>query len=140
MLLRWKLGVVVGGGSGAGHEVCLRLARSGCGVLVIDPDAAAAEATAEEVRRSRVSGWSLQADPAGEPGDDQLVTGRARDLGGADLLVTVGLTAPAALDLGRGLAEAPVLVPGPRDLDPSRTASAVLTILRAAEPGAVVVL
>ncbi|MDN4173509.1 hypothetical protein QWY28_11180 [Nocardioides sp. SOB77] len=123
-----------------GHEVCLRLARSGSGVLVVDPDAAAAEVTAAEVRRSRVSGWTLQADPATEPADDQLVAGRARDLGGADLLVTSGMTARAALALGRALLIEPVLVPGPRDLDASRTAAAVLGLLRDADPGAVVVL
>ncbi len=140
MLLRWKLGVVVGGGVGAGHEVCLRLGRSGASVLVVDADAAAAEATAAEVRRSRVSAWTLQADLATEPHDDQLVAGRARDLGGADLLVTTGLGARTALGLGRLLLDDPVLVPGPRDLDGSRTAAAVLGLLRDAAADPVVLL
>ncbi|MEV7430999.1 SDR family NAD(P)-dependent oxidoreductase [Nocardioides sp. NPDC092400] len=140
MLLRWRLGVVVGGGAGVGHEVCLRLARSGSGVLVVDPDAASAEATAAAVRQRRVSGWSLQADPSVGGTDAALVAGRARDLGGADLLVTTGLGARAALALGRDLLADPVLVPGPRDLDVDRTAAAVLGLLRDAEPGAVVLL
>ncbi|MDN4160745.1 SDR family NAD(P)-dependent oxidoreductase [Nocardioides abyssi] len=140
MLLRWKLGVVVGGGSGAGHEVCLRLARSGCGVLVVDPDPVAAEATATQVRRSRVSAWMLQADPATVEHDEELVAGRARDLGGADLLVTTGMSARSSLAMGRLLLDDPVVLPGPRDLDASRTAAVVLGLLRDAAPDPVVLL
>lgn len=131
---------MVGGASGVGHEVCLRLARSGAGVLVVDPDLAAAEATAAEVRRSRVSGWTLQADPAHEPHDETMVAGRARDLGGADLLVTTGMSARAALELGRLVLDDPLLVPGPGDLDDARTAAAVLALLRTTDGQPVVVL
>jgi 3-oxoacyl-[acyl-carrier protein] reductase len=86
MHLRWRLAVVTGGGSGLGREICLRLGRAGAGVVVADRDAGAAEAVAAEVRASRVRAWAWQVDVA-DVTELELLADRARDLGGADLLV-----------------------------------------------------
>lgn len=138
MHLRWKLCVVIGGGSGAGHEVCLRLARAGAGLLVADLDAAAAEATAELARASRVSAWSLRTDPADDHELD-LLAARARDLGGADLLVVTGIDPVRAREVaGRVIAE-PRMVALVGD-DDAQVAVAVVEHLGTAEPGTVVVL
>lgn len=137
MHLRWKLGVVLGGGSGVGHEVCLRLARAGAGVLVVDPDLAAAEATAASARTSRVSAWSLRADPVDEV-DLALLQARARDLGGADLVVVTGLEVAAATEAaGRILPGVPVVLRGD---DAARVAVRTLEHLASADVGAVVVI
>ncbi|WP_134740202.1 SDR family oxidoreductase [Nocardioides sp. 503] len=120
MHLRWRLAVVTGAGSGLGREVALRLARVGASVLVVDRDLAAAEDAVAQLELCRVKAWSLQADLA-EDDAVRLVAARARDLGGADLLVnnaggwTSGEQYPAASSAawGRTLAlnlRAPMLL------------------------------
>ncbi len=86
MDLRYRLAVVTGAGSGLGHELAVALGRAGVGVLVVDRDAGAAEATAARVRDARVPAWSWQADLT-EDDDLEQVAARGRDLGGIDLLV-----------------------------------------------------
>jgi NAD(P)-dependent dehydrogenase (short-subunit alcohol dehydrogenase family) len=138
MHLRWKLCVVVGGATGAGREVCRRLARAGAGVLVADPDLAAAEAVAAEIRVSRVSSWSLRVDPADEADLDLLVA-RVRDLGGADVVVVAGLEAARAGDMAARLLPAPDVVALAGD-DPVEVAVAALEHLHAAEAGTALVI
>ena len=87
MELRYLLAVVTGAGSGRGREVAVALSRAGCAVLCVDADLGAAERAADDVRRGRVAAWALAADLADDL-DARLVAARARDLGGADLLVT----------------------------------------------------
>ena len=84
--LRWKLAVVTGAGSDLGREVAVGLARLGVRVVVADRDLAAAEATAGLVREARVQAWAVQAELTDEP-DVRMLAARARDLGGADVLV-----------------------------------------------------
>lgn len=88
--------MVTGAGAGTGREVALRLARQGAGVLCVDTDLAAADATAQDVRRSRVAAWSWQSDPASAD-DRQWLADRVRDLGGADALIATGDADPGPL-------------------------------------------
>ena len=138
MHLRWKLCVVIGGGGGAGHEVCLRLARAGAGLLVADLDAGAAEATAELARSSRVSAWSLRTDPADDHELD-LLADRARDLGGADLLVITGIDPVRARDVAARLIAEPRMVGLVGD-DDAQVAVAVVEHLGSAEVGTAIVI
>lgn len=139
MLLRWRLAVVLGGGRGIGHEVCLRLARCGSGVLVADPDLAAAEAVAAEARERRVSAWPLAVDPE-DVVDVGLLAARCRDLGGADILVTTGLDADRAGRLADAvLPGAPCRRVAANAGSDSEVASEVLRCLREADSGVVVV-
>lgn len=87
MDLRFRLALVTDGGTGLGREVAARLARVGAAVLVVDPDLAAARATAAAVAERRTRAWSFEADVT-RPDDLALLHSRVRDLGGADLLVT----------------------------------------------------
>jgi NAD(P)-dependent dehydrogenase (short-subunit alcohol dehydrogenase family) len=84
--LRYTLALVTGAGGGLGREVAVALSRRGASVLVADRDGAAAEETATRVREARVKAWAFQGDLADEV-DVRLLAARARDLGGADLLV-----------------------------------------------------
>ncbi|SDD82443.1 SDR family NAD(P)-dependent oxidoreductase [Nocardioides lianchengensis] len=138
MHLRWRLCVVVGGGTGPGHEVCLRLARAGAGLLVVDTDGAAAESTAELARSSRVSAWSLKADPTDDQ-DLDLLAARARDLGGADLVVITGVDPARGPDVAARLVAEPRMVGLVGD-DDVRVAVAAVEHLGAAEPGTAVVI
>jgi len=86
MELRYTLAVVTGGGGGLGRELAVALSRRGASVLVADRDPEAGAQTAELVRAARVKAWSFQGDLADEV-DVRLLAARARDLGGADVLV-----------------------------------------------------
>lgn len=84
--LRYLLALVTGAGGPTGRGVAVALSRAGAAVLCADPDLAAAEETAALVRRARVAAWTVQSGLADEL-DVRLLVARARDLGGADLLV-----------------------------------------------------
>jgi NAD(P)-dependent dehydrogenase (short-subunit alcohol dehydrogenase family) len=84
--LRWTLAVVTGGGGGLGRELAVALGRVGAGVLVADRDLEAAEETAGLVRASRVQAWAMQVDVRDDV-ELRMLAHRARDLGGADVLV-----------------------------------------------------
>ncbi len=87
MELRYLLCVVTEAGSEPHRSVAVALSRAGCAVLCVDGELEAAETTAAAVRRGRVAAWALGAAMLDEL-DARLVAARARDLGGADLLVT----------------------------------------------------
>ena len=86
MEIRYGLAVVTGGGGGIGREIAVALARRGAAVLIADRDLAAAEETTQLVRAARVGGWPFQCEVAEET-DLRALMARARDLGGADVLV-----------------------------------------------------
>lgn len=115
--LRYLLALVTGAGGAPGHEVAVALSRAGAAVLCADPDPEAAERTAAVVRRGRVAAWSVQAGVEDDV-DVALLAARARDLGGADLLVVAG-GGPAtdALVTAVGAARTVVLGPGEADAD-----------------------
>lgn len=87
MELRYLLAVVTGAGATPGREIAVELSRAGCAVLCVDVDPAAAQATAALVRQGRVTAWALGAGLEDDL-DARFVAARARDLGGADLVVT----------------------------------------------------
>ena len=138
MYLRWKLAVVLGGGSGAGRAICLRLARAGAGVLVTAPDLPAAEATAAVARERRVSAWPLRVDPADDV-DVELLAARTRDLGGADLLVAVRRPPSRAEAIARLVLPDLRLTEVTGSGDDDAVAAEVLTAVSAAEVGVAVV-
>ena len=86
MELRWTLAVITGGGGGLGRELAVALGRVGAGVLVADRDLVAAEETAALVRKSRVQAWAIRTDVRDDV-EVRMLAQRARDLGGADVLV-----------------------------------------------------
>ncbi|VXB91848.1 hypothetical protein [Nocardioides sp. AX2bis] len=97
--------------------MAVALSRAGAAVLCADPDLAAAERTATLVRQGRVAAWAVQGAVDDEV-DVALLAARARDLGGADLLVVAGggaatTTLVAAVGAGRTV----VLDPGEVDAD-----------------------
>ena len=148
--LRYTLALVTGGGDGLGRELAVALSRRGAAVLVADPDLDAARGTVALVERARVRGWAHQADLADEH-DVRLLAARARDLGGADLLVDV-VGAPALLDelfltglehrtgLRRHPGAGVRVPPGARPTEVTATCRAVLDALSARPAGRVVAL
>ncbi|MCU0880993.1 MAG: SDR family oxidoreductase [Pirellulaceae bacterium] len=61
-VIRGKLAVVTGAGSGIGRAIALRLAREGANLHLLDIDLPAAERVAEEARRLGVEAASTQCD------------------------------------------------------------------------------
>ncbi len=84
--IRYSLAVVTGAAGGLGREIAVALARRGAAVLVADRDPAGAEQTVRLVRAHRVGGWACCGDVTVEA-DLRALAARARDLGGADVLV-----------------------------------------------------
>jgi NAD(P)-dependent dehydrogenase (short-subunit alcohol dehydrogenase family) len=64
MTLNNRTALITGGASGIGRAVCLRLARDGAAVAVLDLDAAGAERTAGEIRAGGGRAQAVSADVA----------------------------------------------------------------------------
>ena len=60
--LKGRVAVVTGGASGIGEAIAKRLAENGAQVWVLDLDAVAAEATANEIVQAGGLGWALACD------------------------------------------------------------------------------
>lgn len=48
--IRGQLALVTGGGKGLGREICLRLAKEGCNIAIVDIDVDSSKETAEDCR------------------------------------------------------------------------------------------
>jgi NAD(P)-dependent dehydrogenase (short-subunit alcohol dehydrogenase family) len=67
MMLTGKVALITGGGSGIGRAIALAFVRQGALSIVLDQNAAAAEAVAEEIRRMGGQSFAIQADVASSP-------------------------------------------------------------------------
>lgn len=87
LVLKHKIAIVTGGGSGIGQATCLTFAREDANVAVVDLNLAAAQATAKEVEAWGVQALAIGADVS-QPDDVQRMTGAALEkFGRVDVLV-----------------------------------------------------
>ncbi|MGY6632133.1 MAG: SDR family NAD(P)-dependent oxidoreductase [Alkalilacustris sp.] len=85
--MQGRRAIVTGGGSGIGRAIALRLAREGCALGVIDRDAPAAEAVADEIRAAGGTAAAEAADVADAAGVGVAIDTLVGRLGGIDTLV-----------------------------------------------------
>jgi NAD(P)-dependent dehydrogenase (short-subunit alcohol dehydrogenase family) len=87
MLLENRFAIVTGGGAGIGRAICLRLAREGARVAVVDISESAAAAVVAELASTGARALALQAD-VGEVSDISRAFGAAEEaFGRIDILV-----------------------------------------------------
>jgi 3-oxoacyl-[acyl-carrier protein] reductase len=101
MGLEGKVAVVTGGGSGLGEAICIRLAREGARVAVLDVNEDAAKLTAE-----LVGGTAVRADVSDSASVDQALEEAEAGLGPVDIWVNnAGIAAVAQAERITPLAE-----------------------------------
>jgi 3-oxoacyl-[acyl-carrier protein] reductase len=101
MTLEGKVAVVTGGGSGLGEAICIRLAREGAKVAVLDVDLDAAELTAQ-----LVGGLAVRADVSDSASVDAALDEAEAALGPVDVWVNnAGIAAVAQAERITPLAE-----------------------------------
>uniref|UniRef100_A0A8W7PP30 Uncharacterized protein n=1 Tax=Anopheles coluzzii TaxID=1518534 RepID=A0A8W7PP30_ANOCL len=94
--------LVTGGANGLGRALCLRLAREGCQVAVVDIDLAGAQRTVEDVRALGVKAEAFLADIANYEAVERLRLEVESKLGPVDVLVNnAGLLAVLSLSEGK---------------------------------------
>uniref|UniRef100_A0A182QNP8 Short-chain dehydrogenase/reductase 3 n=1 Tax=Anopheles farauti TaxID=69004 RepID=A0A182QNP8_9DIPT len=94
--------LVTGGANGLGRALCLRLAREGCHVAVVDIDMAGAQQTAADVRKLGVKAEAFLADIANFEAVERLRLDVETKLGPVDVLVNnAGLLAVLSLTEGK---------------------------------------
>uniref|UniRef100_A0A182IZD1 Uncharacterized protein n=1 Tax=Anopheles atroparvus TaxID=41427 RepID=A0A182IZD1_ANOAO len=100
--IRGQTALVTGGANGLGRALCLRLAREGCQVAVVDIDLPGAQRTAEDVRQLGVKAEAFLADIASSEEVDRLRLAVETKLGPVDVLVNnAGLLAVLSLSEGK---------------------------------------
>jgi NAD(P)-dependent dehydrogenase (short-subunit alcohol dehydrogenase family) len=87
MSLQGKNALVTGGASGIGRSICLRLAREGVNVAILDVDLAGAQAAAAEQRAMGRKALAFEADVADPSQVGAAVDEIHRDLGAVQILV-----------------------------------------------------
>ncbi|XP_001688515.2 uncharacterized oxidoreductase YoxD isoform X1 [Anopheles gambiae] len=94
--------LVTGGANGLGRALCLRLAREGCQVAVVDIDLAGSQRTVEDVRALGVKAEAFLADIANYEAVERLRLEVESKLGPVDVLVNnAGLLAVLSLSEGK---------------------------------------
>lgn len=87
MSLIGKVAVVTGGASGIGHSICLRLARDGADIAVVDLNRAGAGQAAHEVEQLGRRALAIEADVSNAAHVAEAVAAVHRDLGTVHILV-----------------------------------------------------
>ena len=87
MKLEGKVALITGAGSGIGQGISLMFAGEGSDIAVNDIDLAAAEKTAESVRKLGRRAIAIKADVAEVAEVEAMVTRTIEELGGVDILV-----------------------------------------------------
>ncbi len=87
MKLKDKVAIVTGGGSGLGEAMCLRLARDGARVVVVDLNLATAEATGARIAASGGQAMALQADVSSRADVERVVQATIGRYGGLHVMV-----------------------------------------------------
>lgn len=87
MMLKNKVAIVTGGGSGIGRAIALRLAREGADIVVVDVKEELAEKTAEDTEKSGIRSLALKTDVSISADVDQMVKTAVKKFGRIDILV-----------------------------------------------------
>ncbi|XP_050098396.1 uncharacterized oxidoreductase YoxD-like [Anopheles aquasalis] len=94
--------LVTGGGNGLGRALCLRLAKEGCNVAVVDIDMVGAQRTVSDVRKLGVKAEAFLADIANYEEVEKLKLAVEDALGPVDILVNnAGLLAISSITEGK---------------------------------------
>uniref|UniRef100_A0A2M4CTY8 Short-chain dehydrogenase/reductase 3 n=1 Tax=Anopheles darlingi TaxID=43151 RepID=A0A2M4CTY8_ANODA len=94
--------LVTGGGNGLGRALCLRLAKEGCNVAVVDIDMVGAQRTVADVRKLGVKAEAFLADIANYEEVEKLRLAVENALGPVDILVNnAGLLAILSITEGK---------------------------------------
>ncbi|XP_049545418.1 17-beta-hydroxysteroid dehydrogenase 13-like isoform X1 [Anopheles darlingi] len=94
--------LVTGGGNGLGRALCLRLAKEGCNVAVVDIDMVGAQRTVADVRKLGVKSEAFLADIANYEEVEKLRLAVEAALGPVDILVNnAGLLAILSITEGK---------------------------------------
>src|ERR1700741_3810973 len=88
MRLKDKVCIVTGAASGIGKEIAARFAREGARVAIADLNKDAAQAAANEIKRSGASALAVAMDVTNEEQVNAAVAAVAREWGGVDVLVS----------------------------------------------------
>ena len=86
MRLENKKAIVTGGAGGIGRATSLALAAEGAAVAVVDLNAEAAEAVAQEIRAAGGTAIAIAADVASEPDIERVIATSLQELGGVNVV------------------------------------------------------
>lgn len=86
MRLENKTAIVTGGAGGIGRASCLRLAGEGAAVAVVDLNADAAQAVAEEIRAAGGRALAIGADVSSESDIERILAAVVGEFGGVDIV------------------------------------------------------
>ncbi|KHK96220.1 short-chain dehydrogenase [Microbacterium mangrovi] len=86
MRLEGKKAIVTGGAGGIGRATSLAFAAEGASVAVVDLNADAAQAVADEIRAAGGTAVAIAADVSSEPDIERVVATAQQELGGIDVV------------------------------------------------------
>ncbi|SDY02288.1 SDR family NAD(P)-dependent oxidoreductase [Paenibacillus sp. CF384] len=89
-----KVVIVTGGGSGIGRAVCLRFAKEGAAVVVVNRTASKGEVVAEEITEAGLLATAMQADVSSESDVKRVVEDTLAKYGRIDVMVNNAAVCP----------------------------------------------